>query len=268
MSAAGHDFDAAIIGAGTTASSALAPRRGRHEGRRLRAPRRGGGRCGHRGVPSRLPQFAASYTVSLLNPRVIRDLRLAERGLRVVEHPCANFLPTADGGYLKVGGGLSHHARRSARNSRRATRSACRRTTSAWRRWRMSCADMLLETPPNVGGGLTEILPRHWESARRLNRLPIAAERDVLDLFTMAAGDWLERWFESQCGRGLLSSTAWSAISRARGRRARPMCCCTTCSGRSTAGRARGGMPWAAWGRSRRRSPAEARSRGVQSARR
>jgi phytoene dehydrogenase-like protein len=35
----------------------------------------------------------ASYTVSLLNPQVIRDLRLAEHGLRIVERPIANFLP-------------------------------------------------------------------------------------------------------------------------------------------------------------------------------
>src|SRR5438132_5644895 len=48
----------------------------------------------------------ASYTVSLLNARVIRDLHLAEHGLRVVERPFSNFLPLADGGYLKVGGGL------------------------------------------------------------------------------------------------------------------------------------------------------------------
>ncbi|HEX7605851.1 MAG TPA: FAD-dependent oxidoreductase, partial [Usitatibacter sp.] len=48
----------------------------------------------------------ASYTVSLLNPKVIRDLRLADHGLRIVERPFANFLPLPDGGFLKVGGGV------------------------------------------------------------------------------------------------------------------------------------------------------------------
>ena len=48
----------------------------------------------------------ASYTVSLLNPKVIRDLRLAERGLRVVERPFSNFVPLADGRFLKFGGDL------------------------------------------------------------------------------------------------------------------------------------------------------------------
>src|SRR5450432_3222276 len=47
----------------------------------------------------------ASYTVSLLNPKVIRELKLAEHGLRIVERPFANFLPLDDARYLKLGGG-------------------------------------------------------------------------------------------------------------------------------------------------------------------
>src|SRR5499426_3873981 len=47
----------------------------------------------------------ASYTVSLLNPKVIADLRLGEHGLRIVERRIANFLPLDDAHYLKVGGG-------------------------------------------------------------------------------------------------------------------------------------------------------------------
>src|SRR5690349_122444 len=61
----------------------------------------------------------ASYTVSLLNPRVIADLRLAEHGLRVVERPFSNFLPLEDGGYIKVGGGLEATQREVARFSMR-----------------------------------------------------------------------------------------------------------------------------------------------------
>src|SRR6478735_12178620 len=46
----------------------------------------------------------AAYTVSLLNPKVIADLRLAAHGLRIVERKIANFLPLDDARYLKVGG--------------------------------------------------------------------------------------------------------------------------------------------------------------------
>src|ERR1051326_3964798 len=42
----------------------------------------------------------AAYTVSLLNPKVIADLRLAEHGLRIVERRAQNFLPAPDGSYL------------------------------------------------------------------------------------------------------------------------------------------------------------------------
>src|SRR5205809_6755190 len=50
----------------------------------------------------------AAYTVSLLNPKVIADLKLADHGLRIVERRIANFLPLDDGRYLKVGGERTH----------------------------------------------------------------------------------------------------------------------------------------------------------------
>ena len=63
----------------------------------------------------------ASYTVSLLNPKVIRDLELPRHGLRIVERRCSNFLPTADGRYLITGGGRTEAevARFSARDAAR-----------------------------------------------------------------------------------------------------------------------------------------------------
>src|SRR6516165_9403756 len=42
----------------------------------------------------------ASYTVSLLNPRVIRDLDLARHGLKIVNRQVSNFLPLNDREYL------------------------------------------------------------------------------------------------------------------------------------------------------------------------
>src|SRR5205085_4597853 len=61
----------------------------------------------------------ASYTVSLLNPKVIADLRLAFHGLRVVERPFANFLPLSDREYIKVGGGREATQAEVARFSKR-----------------------------------------------------------------------------------------------------------------------------------------------------
>src|SRR6185369_8461834 len=39
----------------------------------------------------------ASYTVSLLHPQVIRDLKLHEHGLRIVERPLLNYLVETPG---------------------------------------------------------------------------------------------------------------------------------------------------------------------------
>src|ERR1700750_3146735 len=47
----------------------------------------------------------AAYTVSLLNPRVISDLKLADHGLRIVERRAQNFLPSPDGSHLLAGEG-------------------------------------------------------------------------------------------------------------------------------------------------------------------
>jgi len=60
----------------------------------------------------------AAYTVSLLQAKVIRDLRLAEHGLRIVERPLSNFLPL-ENDYLKVGAGLQATQREFARFSAR-----------------------------------------------------------------------------------------------------------------------------------------------------
>src|SRR6201991_427927 len=61
----------------------------------------------------------AAYTVSLLNPRIIADLKLADHGLRIVERRAQNFLPGPDGSYLLTGEGRTHEsvARLSARDA-------------------------------------------------------------------------------------------------------------------------------------------------------
>jgi len=66
----------------------------------------------------------ASYTVSLLHQRVIDDMGLYGHGLRIVERPIANFLPTADGRYLKMGGGVARMSPLRSMMSRSSVRGA------------------------------------------------------------------------------------------------------------------------------------------------
>jgi len=56
--------------------------------------------------------------------------------------------------------------------------------------------DTVLETPPNVGGGVRDALAA-FHAGRRLKGLDMEARRDLLGLFTRSAADWLEDWFES-----------------------------------------------------------------------
>ena len=130
---------------------------------------------------------------------MIRDLRLAEHGLIIVERPLANFLPlSASGDYLKVGGGLAATQAEVAQLFARATPRRCPRTTRCSSASPTCCATLLLETPPNVGGGVRDAHARGVEDGGGAEaRSPCAERRDVLDLFTKSAGEMLDRWFES-----------------------------------------------------------------------
>ncbi|MSQ64013.1 MAG: NAD(P)/FAD-dependent oxidoreductase, partial [Betaproteobacteria bacterium] len=137
----------------------------------------------------------AAYTVSLLQAKVIRELRLAEHGLRIVERPLANFLPLQEG-FLKVGGGLAATQREFAKFSARDAKNLphywakLERVANVLR-------EMVLETPPNAGGGVLDLLGL-LRSGWRIKNLPIETQRDLLGLFTRSAAEWLEDWFESE----------------------------------------------------------------------
>jgi phytoene dehydrogenase-like protein len=138
----------------------------------------------------------ASYTVSLLQPKVIADMKLADHGYRVVERPISNFLPQEDGGYLKLGGGLE-------------------RTQAEFRRFSEHDADVLpayyeslevvadvlrdlaMKSPPNMGGGIKTLIDGALQG-RKLVGLSVEHKRDVLDLFTKSARSLLDGWFESE----------------------------------------------------------------------
>jgi len=140
----------------------------------------------------------AAYTVSLLNPRVIGDMGLAAHGLRVVERPLSNFLPLDDGRYLKIGAGRTRDevAKFSRRDAGRLDDYARQLDTAA-----DLLRELVLQTPPNrVDGGWLAALPELLKAGKignRMRKLPLASQRELLDLFTKSAGDYLDGWFES-----------------------------------------------------------------------
>src|ERR1700726_4231689 len=151
----------------------------------------------------------AAYTVSLLNPRIIADLRLAEHGLRIVERRSQNFLPSPDGSYLLTGEGRTQQsiATLSERDASRI---------DAFARELEAIADVLrqfvLRAPPNIVEGFGANTIREafnaLGTANILRRLTLEQQRSLLDLFTRSAGEMLDDRFESDLVKALFGFDA------------------------------------------------------------
>ena len=138
----------------------------------------------------------ASYTVSLLQPKVIQDMRLHDHGYRVIERPISNFLPQENGGYLKLGGGLERTQAEFRKFSIRDAE-ALPEYYDALETVAEVLRDLALKSPPNVGEGLRTLIAgatQGWGMAK----LSLEQQRDVLDLFTKSATSFLGQWFESE----------------------------------------------------------------------
>ncbi len=146
----------------------------------------------------------AAYTVSLLNPKIIADLRLAEHGLRIVERRAQNFLPAPDGSYL-----IAAEGRTEREIAKFSTRDAER--YGAFNRQLDACAEVLrelvLQAPPNLtrGGSLEawRELIKAGRLANRLRRLPQDDLVALYDLFTKSAAEYLDGWFETDLLKAL-----------------------------------------------------------------
>ena len=149
-----------------------------------------------------LPGFrnsAASYTVSLLNPKVIRDLELERHGLKVVLRKTDNFLP-GDGDYLLSGrNGLTR--KEIARHSKKDAEGYDRyvadldAVVGLLKKW-------LLRAPPNVGARLSAI-PKVLTLGKDMAGLSLAETRVVHDFALRSAGEVLDRYFETDIVKAL-----------------------------------------------------------------
>ena len=175
----------------------------------------------------------ASYAVSLLNPKIIRELDLAVHGLRIVERPVSNFLPLGDGSFLKVGG--SHTTREVAKFSARDAE-----RLDDYQRRLAAVANVLrasvLETPPNVVEGspfsaIAELF-KAGRIANRIRALGLDLQRDFLDLFAASAGDFLDGWFESAPIKAAFGFDSVVGNYASPYTPARPMFSCTIASAR------------------------------------
>lgn len=138
----------------------------------------------------------ASYTVSLLNPKVIADLELAQHGLRIVERRAGNFWPIDESRSLLMPYGIAGRQKAIAAFSRRDSE-RLPQYDAALEQAADVLRDLVLKTPPNIGGGLFETV-RAAAVGGRTYGLPLAGKRVLADLFTKSAEAFLDQWFESE----------------------------------------------------------------------
>jgi len=137
----------------------------------------------------------ASYTVSLLNPKVIADLELKRHGLQILERPAANFWPIDDTrGLLAPYGAEARRAAFAAISATDAGRLAA--YDAELNRAVAVLRDLITRTPPNAGGGILELI-KAGSVGRRVLNLSLADQRLLLELFTASAADYLDRRFEN-----------------------------------------------------------------------
>src|SRR6266571_3432755 len=147
----------------------------------------------------------AAYAVSLLQPKVIEDLKLHERGLRVVERRAQNFLPLPDGRYLLTGEGRTEReiAKFSTKDAARypAYQAEIRRVAEVLR-------SVLLIAPPNLGGFSQAV--RELSKLAEIGRKLWQADglEAAFQLFRKSAGDMLDSWFESDPIKAVLGFDA------------------------------------------------------------
>jgi phytoene dehydrogenase-like protein len=141
-----------------------------------------------------------SYVVSLLSPKVIKDLELERFGLTILDRPSGSFCALPGGQHLLMSRDLETAKREIAKFSERDAE-AYEAFDSLIGELAESLRDVVNEAPPNLGGGLPDL----WSALKTGNRLrKLSAEQQgaLAELFTMSIGDYLDRWFESDPIKG------------------------------------------------------------------
>lgn len=145
----------------------------------------------------------ASYTVSLLDPGVIRDLDLHGHGLAIIERPAANFLPIDNARSLFWPYGLQAKQKALADFS---VRDAARYPAydAALERAARILRDLTRKTPPNAGSGWLDLI-KGARIGQRVLHLPLEDQRLLADLFTKSVADFLDPWFENDHVKALFA---------------------------------------------------------------
>ncbi len=144
-----------------------------------------------------------SYVVSLLNPKVIRELELERYGLTIMDRDSGSFSALSDDTYLQVA--------RDGALAQEEIAKFSKKDAEAYPAYEKEVAEIaevlreiLLQPAPNLGGGWADV----WSAVKlgnRLRGLSAKQQATLAELMTMSVGDYLDRWFESEPLKGVFA---------------------------------------------------------------
>jgi phytoene dehydrogenase-like protein len=142
-----------------------------------------------------------SYSVSLLHPKVIRELELQQHGLEIMERP-AGTLSLLDNDHLLLTRDDAQAHAEIARFSRRdADRIEAFEAEIA--EVALALRALAVQPPPNLGGGWGDLLTL-LKAGRLFSKLSGQHQSVLVELMTKSLGDYLDMWFEGEALKGVL----------------------------------------------------------------
>ncbi|MGH2636479.1 MAG: phytoene desaturase family protein [Actinomycetota bacterium] len=147
---------------------------------------------------------SASYVVSLMPPRIVRELDLKRFGYRVSIITPDYFVPFPDGSTLTLWGDTTRDVQNIAKLNERDAEAYV-----AFDRYFDRVARLLKEllfvVPPNMN---LRDLPKWATTAGRFRKWSGRDVHEAVRLFTMSAADFLDEWFEDDRVKGALATQA------------------------------------------------------------
>ena len=142
-----------------------------------------------------------SYSVSLLHPKVIRDLALEQHGLEIMERPAGTLSLLNNDHLLLTRDDAQAHAEIARFSRRDADRMQAFESEIA--EVALALRALAVQPPPNLGGGWGDLLTL-LKAGRLFSKLSGQHQSVLVELMTKSLGDYLDMWFEGEALKGVL----------------------------------------------------------------
>lgn len=137
-----------------------------------------------------------SYVVGLLNPKIIADLELYKYGLEIMSRPVTALALDLNGDFAYLEPLDPEKTLKYIKRLSESDANALEAIDEHFAEAAEVIRSIVLETPPNLGGGLTDIW-RAGKVGNRIRKLSPKTQREVIKLMTMSTSDYLNQWLEN-----------------------------------------------------------------------